>query len=138
MITEHKTISLDYGNNLMKIEVSIQGTDELSVGISLQENNGDIIDKNNLLIFKQDHFDTTLSNVILSPQKHFKSQHIFNPQIKDQNHVFLDLKVLNQSLVYYVGFYWSESNQFADHQAWEAHLEGLATKIENPIQINIK
>jgi hypothetical protein len=52
--------------------------------------------------------------------------------------VFLDLKVLNQSLVYYVGFYWSESNQFADHQAWEAHLEGLATKIENPIQINIK
>jgi hypothetical protein len=138
MITEHKTISLDYGNNLMKIEVSIQGTDELSAGISLQENNGDIIDKNNLLIFKQDHFDTTLSNVILSPQKHFKSQHIFNPQIKDQNHVFLDLKVLNQSLVYYVGFYWSESNQFADHQAWEAHLEGLATKIENPIQINIK
>lgn len=138
MITEHKTISLDYGNNLMKIEVSIQGTDELSAGISLQENNGDIMDKNNLLIFKQDHFDTTLSNVILSPQKHFKSQHIFNPQIKDQNHVFLDLKVLNQSLVYYVGFYWSESNQFADHQAWEAHLEGLATKIENPIQINIK
>jgi hypothetical protein len=138
MITEHKTISLDYGNNLMKIEVSIQGTDELSAGISLQENNGDIIDKNKLLIFKQDHFDTTLSNVILSPQKHFKSQHIFNPQIKDQNHVFLDLKVLNQSLVYYVGFYWSESNQFADHQAWEAHLEDLAIKIENPIQINIK
>ena len=138
MITEHKTISLDYGNNLMKIEVSIQGTDELSVGISLQENNGDIIDKNKLLIFKQDHFDTTLSNVILSPQKHFKSQHIFNPQIKDQNHVFLDLKVLNQSLVYYVGFYWSESNQFADHQAWEANLEDLAIKIENPIQFIIK
>ncbi len=138
MIKEHKTISLDYGNNLMKIEVSVQGTDEVSAGISLQENNGDIIDKNKLLIFKQDHFDTTLSNVILSPQKHFKSQHIFNPQIKDQNHVFLDLKVLNQSLVYYVGFYWSESNQFADHQAWEAHLEDLAIKIENPIQINIK
>ena len=138
MIKEYKKISLDYGNNLMKIEVSIQGTDEVSAGISLQENNGDIIDKHNLLIFKQDHFDTTLSNVILSPKKYFKSQHIFNPQIKDQNHVFLDLKVLNQSLVYYVGFYWSESNQFADHQAWEANLEDLAIKIENPIQFTIK
>ena len=137
MIKEQKTISLDYGNNLMKIEVSIQGTDHIAAGISLQENHGDIIDKNNLLIFKQNHFETILSNVILTPQKHFKSQHIYNPQIKDQNHVFLDLKILNQSLVYYVGFYWSESNQFADHEAWEAHLDDLAIKIENPIQLNI-
>ena len=122
----------------MKIEVSIQGTDHIAAGISLQENNGGIIDKNNLLIFKQDHFDTTLSNVILTPLKHFKSQHIHYPQIKDQNHVFLDLKVLDQSLVYYVGFFWSESKQFADHEAWEAYLDDLAIKIENPIQINIK
>ena len=137
MIKEQKTISLDYGNNLMKIEVSIQGTDHIAAGISLQENHGGIIDKNNLLIFKQNHFETILSNVILTPQKHFKSQHIYNPQIKDQNHVFLDLKILNQSLVYYVGFYWSESKQFADHQAWEKHLDDLAIKIENPIQLNI-
>jgi len=137
MIKEQKTISLDYGNNLMKIEVSIQGTDHIAAGISLQENHGGIIDKNNLLIFKQNHFETILSNVILTPQKHFKSQHIYNPQIKDQNHLFLDLKILNQSLVYYVGFYWSESNQFADHEAWEAHLDHLAIKIENPIQLNI-
>ena len=137
MIKEQKTISLDYGNNLMKIEVSIEGTDHVAAGISLQENNGSIIDKNNLLIFKQNHFETTLSNVILTPQKHFKSQHLYNPQIKDQNHVFLDLKTLNQLLVYYVGFYWSESKQFADHQAWEKYLDDLAIKIENPIQLNI-
>ena len=138
MIKEQKTISLDYGNNLMKIEVSIEGTDQIAAGISLQENNGTIIDKDNLLIFKQNHFETILSNAILTPQKHFKSQHLHNPQIKDQNHVFLDLKVLNNSLVYYVGFYWSESKQFLDHQAWENYLEDLSIKIENPIQINIK
>lgn len=137
-IKEQKTISLDYGNNLMKIEVSIQGTDKISAGISLQENNGTVIDKNNLIIFKQNHFETTLSNAILSPSKHFEGSHVYNPQIKDQNHVFLDLKILNQSLVYYVGFNWSESNQFADHNAWEKHLNDLAKKIENPIQINFK
>ena len=138
IIKEQKTISLDYGNNLMKIEVSIQGTDKISAGISLQENNGTVIDKNNLIIFKQNHFETTLSNVILSPSKHFEGSHVYNPQIKDQNHVFLDLKILNQSLVYYVGFNWSESKQFADHDAWEKHLNDLAKKIENPIQINFK
>lgn len=137
-IKEQKTISLDYGNNLMKIEVSIQGTDKISAGISLQENNGTVIDKNNLIIFKQNHFETTLSNAILSPSKHFEGSHVYNPQIKDQNHVFLDLKILNQSLVYYVGFNWSESKQFADHDAWEKHLNDLAKKIENPIQINFK
>ena len=68
MIKEQKIISLDYGNNLMKIEVSIQGTDHIAAGISLQENNGTILDKKNLLVFKQNHFETTLSNVILTPQ----------------------------------------------------------------------
>ena len=121
----------------MKIEVSIQGTDNVAAGISLQENNGTVLDKDNLLIFKQDHYDTTLSNVILTPQKYFVRQFVYNPKIKDQNHVFLSCRVLDHSLVYYVGFYWSESNQFADHQAWEAYLNDLAIKIENPILINI-
>ena len=138
MIKEQKTISLDYGNNLMKIEVTIQGTDKISAGISLQENDGSVMDKNNLIIYKQNHFNTMLSNVLLAPKKHHEGYHISNPGLKDQNHVFLDLKVQNQSLVYYVGFYWSESKQFADHQAWEKHLDDLAIKIENPIQINIK
>ena len=85
MIKEQKIISLDYGNNLMKIKVSIQGTDHIAAGISLQENNGTILDKDNLLVFKQNHFETILSNVILTPQKYFKSQHVYNPQVKDQN-----------------------------------------------------
>ena len=104
MIKEQKIISLDYGNNPMKIKVSIQGTDHISAGISLQENNGTILDKKNLLVFKQNHFETILSNVILTPKSILKVNTYITPQIKDQNHVFIDLKVINQSLVYYVGF----------------------------------
>ena len=138
MIKEQKTISLDYGNNLMKIEVSLAGTERISAGISLQENNGSVMDFNNFIIYNQDHFNTGLSNVIMAPKRHFEGYHIQNPGIKDQNHVFLDLKVLNEKLFYYVGFYWSESNQFSDHKAWEDYLNDLAVKIENPILINIK
>lgn len=136
-IKEQKTISLDYGNNLMKIEVALEGTDKISAGISLQENNGTIIDKSNLLIYKQNHFGSTLSNVILVPQMYHEGHHVYNPGLTDQNHVFLDFNVLDQSLVYYVGFYWSESQQFADHQAWEKHLDDFELKIENPILVKI-
>lgn len=63
-----KTISLDYGNNLMKIEVDIAGTENVAAGISLQENNGTVLDRNNIVIYKQNHFETILSNAILTPK----------------------------------------------------------------------
>ena len=137
-IKEQKTISLDYGNNLMKIEVSIEGTDKISAGISLQQSMGIIHESNNFLTYKQNHFDTTLSNVIMTTLKHYDGYHIYNPGIKDQNHVFLDFKILNETLTYYVGFYWSKSNQFSGHEAWDQYLNDLAMKIENPITVNIK
>ena len=137
-IKEQKTISLDYGNNLMKIEVSIEGTDKISAGISLQQSMGIIHESNNFLTYKQNHFETTLSNVIMTPLKHYDGYHIYNPGIKDQNHVFLDFKILNETLTYYVGFYWSMSNQFSGHEAWDQYLNDLAMKIENPITVNIK
>tara|TARA_X000000950_G_C13842840_1_gene631030 strand:- start:87 stop:497 length:411 start_codon:yes stop_codon:yes gene_type:complete len=65
-IKEQKTIGLDYGNNLMKIELLIEGTDKISAGISLQDSMGTITEFKNFLIYKQNHFDTTLSNVIMT------------------------------------------------------------------------
>lgn len=71
------------------------------------------------LIYKQKHFDNTLSNVIMTSIKNYERYHMYNPWVKDQNHVFLDFKILNNILTYFVGFYWSKSNQFSDHEAWE-------------------
>ena len=99
---------------------------------------GIIHESNNFLTYKQNHFDTTLSNVIMTTLKHYDGYHIYNPGIKDQNHVFLDFKILNETLTYYVGFYWSMSNQFSGHEAWDQYLNDLAMKIENPITVNIK
>ena len=42
-ISENKIISLDKGSNLSKIEVNIKGTNKISAGISLQDNNGSIM-----------------------------------------------------------------------------------------------
>jgi len=134
-ITEHKIISLDKGSNFSKIEVNIKGTDNISAGISLQENNGSIKEINNGILLKQNHFETILSNVLLTSSKYYDGFHVYNPKIKDKNHVFLDFKLKEGKLVYYSGFHWSESKQFKDHSSWEAHLNRLAVKIDNPIQI---
>ena len=134
-ISEHKIISLDLGSNLSKIEVNIIGTNKISAGISLQKNNGSVIEINNGILLKQNHFETTLSNVLLTSSQYYDGFHIFNPKIKDKNHVFLDFKLKEGKLVYYTGFHWSESKQFKDHLSWEAHLNQFAVKIDNPIQI---
>ena len=69
-ISEHKMISLDKGSNLSKIEVNIKGTNNISAGISLQDNNGSIIEINNGILLKQNHFETILSNVLLTSSKY--------------------------------------------------------------------
>ena len=75
-ITEHKIISLDLGSNLSKIQVYIKGTDKISAGISLQENNGSIIELNNSILLKQNHFETILSNVLLTSTKYYDGSRI--------------------------------------------------------------
>ena len=73
--------------------------------------------------------------MLLTSTEYYDGFHLFNPKIKDKNHVFLDFNVKDGKLVYYSGFSWSESKQFKDHSGWEAHLKKFATKIDNPIQI---
>ena len=87
------------------------------------------------VLLKQNHFETILSNVLLTSSKYYDGFHVYHPKIKDKNHVFLDFKLKESKLVYYSGFHWSESKQFKDHSSWEAHLNQFAAKIDNPIQI---
>ena len=134
-ITEHKIISLDLGSNLSKIEVYLEGTDKISAGISLQEGNGSVVETKNGILLKQNHFKTILSNVLITSSDYYDGFHIYEPNIKDQNHVFLDFNVVDGKLVYYLGFNWSESKQFESHSAWEEHLNKMAIKIDNPIKI---
>ena len=102
---------------------------------TLQEGNGSVVETNNGILLKQNHFKTILSNVLITSSDYYDGFHIYEPNIKDQNHVFLDFNVVDGKLVYYLGFNWSESKQFESHSAWEEHLNKMAIKIDNPIKI---
>jgi len=136
-VKEQKMISLDYGSNLARIAVSLEGTNNISAGISLHDNDGIIeSDENNSWInYKQPHEGTVLTNALVTQTKYALGNHTSITGKPDADHVFIDLKVIDGQTIYYTGFHWSESKQFKDNMEWKSYLEDFTNKLDNPIQI---
>ena len=136
-VKEQKMISLDYGSNLTRIAVSLEGTNNISAGISLHDNDGIIESaKNNSWInYKQPHEGTVLTNALVTKTKYALGNHTSITGKTDADHVFIDLKVIDGETIYYSGFHWSESKQFKDNMEWKSYLEDFTNKLYNPIRI---
>jgi hypothetical protein len=136
-VKEQKIISLDYGSNLSRILVSLEGTNNISAGISLHDNDGIIesAENNSWINYKQPHEGTELTNALVTQTKYALGNHTSITGKPDADHVFIDLKVIDGQTIYYSGFHWSESKQFKDNMEWKSYLEDFTNKLDNPIQI---
>ena len=136
-VKEQKMISLDYGSNLATIAVSLEGTNNISAGISLHDNDGIIesAENNSWINYKQPHEGTVLTNALVTQTKYALGNHTSITGKPDADHVFIDLKVIDGQTIYYSGFHWSESKQFKDNMEWKSYLEDFTNKLDNPIQI---
>ena len=136
-VKEQKIISLDYGSNLARIAVSLKGTNNISAGISLHDNDGIIesAENNSWINYKQPHEGTVLTNALVTQTKYALGNHTSITGKPDADHVFIDLKVIDGQTIYYSGFHWSESKQFKDNMEWKSYLEDFTNKLDNPIQI---
>ena len=139
-ISESKIITLDYGNNLSKFEISIQGTPAISAGLTLHENDGAVIvnEKNCWINYWQPHGDSELGTAIVTKKKHFAGQETYETTAKDESNAYMHLNVINNKVEYYAGFTWKKSNQFENKNAWENYLTDFSKKIENPLLVDIK
>tara|TARA_Y100000385_G_C13109564_1_gene651642 strand:+ start:2237 stop:3370 length:1134 start_codon:yes stop_codon:yes gene_type:complete len=138
-IEEKKIISLDKGNNLCKIAVQIKGTKSISPGIFLNEFDGKISEnlKNSWVSYWQPHYDSELGNALLSKNKYIIGSHKYLGKGLDKNHLYLDLKVVDNYVEYYTGFTWLKSNQFNDKESWNSYLDNFSMKLNNPLKIEI-
>ena len=138
-IEEKKIISLDKGNNLCKIAVQIKGTKSISPGIFLNEFDGKISKnlKNSWVSYWQPHYDSELGNALLSKNKYIIGSHKYLGEGLDKNHLYLDLKVVDNYVEYYTGFTWLKSNQFNDKESWNSYLDNFSMKLNNPLKIEI-
>lgn len=139
-ITESKIITLDYGNNLSKFEISIQGTQNISAGLTLHENDGQVTvnKKNHWINYWQPHGDSELGTAIVTKEKYFAGQETYETTSKDESNAYMHLNVINNKVEYYAGFTWKKSSQFEDKIAWENYLNDFSNKIENPLLVDIK
>ena len=139
-VQEKKTISIELGDNLSKVVVDVKGTDVLTTGITLHEKAGEVtVDSASVFVmYDEPHFGTQLSTAIVVDPKYYAGYtHLDSPE-KDKSHILLHLKAIDGKIVYYTGFTWSESKQFADQEAWKKYLANFAKQIQSPIEITVK
>ncbi|MCL6266284.1 DUF4861 family protein [Flagellimonas myxillae] len=136
-IKESKTISLDRGSNLSRYEVFLQGTETISAGLSLHENDGavSVNKKEGWLSYWQPHADSELGmGIVVSPDI-FSGHEKYVRDHADLNNVFAHLDVKDGKVIYYAGFGWKKSGQFSSQEEWEHYLSDFGLKISNPLKV---
>lgn len=139
-ISEQKLISLDYGSNLSRFEVTIQGIDTISAGLTLHEKDGEIgVNENNTWVsYWQTHEDSELGTAIVVPSKYWSGYEHYLTEKKDESNLFAHLNIINGKAIYYAGFGWKKSGQFKNKGQWEAYINRFSRCLENPLQVEIR
>jgi len=139
-IKEVKHISLDYGSFLSKFEIEVSGTNTISTGITLHNNDGKT--ESNLKAGWIDYWqpidDSELGTGIVFPKNTMISAEKYMNSNKDLCNLYAALKVVNNKVTYYTGFGWKKQGEFTTKEAWENYLSNYATKINNPLVVKIK
>ena len=138
-IKESKIISLDYGSNLSKITVAIQGVDTVSAGLTLHDKTGEITTKEGgtWVSYWKPHHDSVLGTALVTTNDYFAQSETYFSDEQDLSHVFLNLKTKKNKVVYYAGFTWGKSGQFNSKTEWEYYLNDFTKRISNPLQLEI-
>lgn len=139
-IIEKKNISLDYGNNLSKFEIKLMGTQTISTGLTLHEQDGEIEVnlKEGWLSYWEPHEDSELGTGIVAPKNIMIDYEKYITSKKDESNLYAQLNVANSKVIYYAGFGWKKSGQFQTKKDWENYLSDFSNRINSPLIVVIK
>ncbi len=139
LIKESKVISLDLGSNLSKFTTTIEGTDTISAGLTLHENDGEVTGNvnNGWVSYWQPHADSEIGSAIIAPKASFLGFEKYETDVKDLSNAYAHLKVKNNTVIYYAGFGWKESGQFNNSQEWENYLNMFSQQINTPLEVKM-
>jgi hypothetical protein len=140
IISEKKIISLDYGQNLSKFSIKLEGVKTISTGITLHKKEGEItVNSNNgWLSYWEPHDGSALGMGIVTNVKNVNGVDEYISNEKDKSNLFLELnRSDNRLFSYYAGFGWKKSGQFDSKDEWNNYLEQFAQCLESPLQVSI-
>lgn len=138
-IKESKIISLDLGSNLSKFTTHLEGTNAVSVGLTLHEKDGEVTGnlEKGWVSYWQPHADSEIGTAIVAPKTTFSDFEKYDTEEKDLSNAYAHLKVTNNKVVYYAGFAWKESGQFKNSQEWETYLNMFSDQINTPLEVTM-
>lgn len=139
-IDETKRISLDYGQNLSRFEIDVNGTESISSGLTLHDKKGTVNSKNeNFWISHWETLqDSQIGTGIVTLATYFSGSENYITSRKDESNHFLHLNVVDGKVIFYSGFGWVKSNQFKNQKDWEVYLDKFSKQINNPLKVEIK
>lgn len=139
-ISEEKHISLDYGSNLTRFEIMVEGTDVLSAGLTLHKNEGEVgvNEQEGWISYWEPHEDSELGMGIVAPEATMIGHEKYLTERKDESNLYAQLKSADGKVVYYAGFGWKNSGQFETQEVWEAYLSDFALKVNSPLAVTIQ
>ena len=138
-IKESRIISLDLGSNLSKFEIFLEGTLEISAGLTLHEKEGQItVDEGQgWLSYWQPHGNSELGTGIVAAPKTFLGYEEYDVDQKDLSNAYAHLQVEKGKATYYAGFGWKGSGQFGNQEQWREYLGHIAEQLETPLIITV-
>lgn len=139
LITEVKNISLDYGSNLAKFEISLKGVDTISTGLTLHEKDGEtgVNQEKGWISYWEPHADSELGTGIVVHNDAMVGYENYQTDKKDESNMYAHLEIKNEKVVYYTGFGWKKSGQFTSKIEWENYLDQFSEKLKNPLEVRL-
>jgi hypothetical protein len=138
-VSEQKTISIDLGSNLMDVVVKIKGTETLTAGLTLHENDGvtkvDTI--SGFFSYWQPHEDSELGTAIIISPEYYNGFTKVESGIKDASQLLVHLKVIEGQVKYKTGFGWKKSGQFNSQTDWEDYLKNVTKAMKEPLLVDV-
>lgn len=143
LISEKKTITLDYGSYLSKFKIELSGAEVIHAGLTLHEKDGETHQHQHQqthsgwVSYWQPHGDSALGTGIIVPHGNMVTSEVYTSDRKDLSNLYAAIKVVDNVATYYAGFGWKEAKEFRSKFDWEFYLETMSQKINNPLRITI-
>jgi hypothetical protein len=142
-VTEKKIISLDLGSNLTRYEERISADKPLpncTIGLTLHEQKGEVkADRPaGWCRYWEKVDDSYLGTGVVVPTSYLTDYQENRSAEKDRSQLYMVTKPKQNRVVFYAGFGWQKSGQFASAAAWDAYLAEFAQRLASPLAVTWK
>jgi hypothetical protein len=142
-VTERKIISLDLGSNLTRYEEHLAAPTPLpncTIGLTLHEEKGEVkADRPaGWCRYWEKIDDSYLGTGVVVAPGYLTDYQDHRSTDKDASQLYMVTKPRQNTVVFYAGFGWQKSGQFATAAAWDTYLGEFAQRLTAPLSVTMK